>query len=92
MTERDYILVYTTILQKSYQLLISGGDLIIDDKNYLTAMADQLAQDGHVLPCSCYRFLSINGYLAANKHTNPRYIMALKAAFNEVSKYNGIKK
>lgn len=88
LTERGYILVYTTDITKSYQLLISGKvDLIIDDKNYLNAMADQLAQDeSRFTFVHAIDFLIINGYLAANKHTNPRYIMALKAAFNEVSK------
>ena len=74
LTERDYILVYTTDITKSYQLLISGKvDLIIDDKNYLNAMADQLAQDeSRFTFVHAIDFLSINGYLAANKHTNPR--------------------
>ena len=88
LTDRGYTVVYTSDINKSYQLLMSGKvDLIIDDKNYLTAMADQLAQDeSRFTFVHAIDFLSINGYLAANKHTNPRYIMALKAAFNEVSK------
>lgn len=95
LTERGYTVVYTSDINKSYQLLMSGKvDLIIDDKNYIAAMAEQLALDetrfsfAHAID-----FLTMKGYLAANINTDQRYVDALKAAFNEVvmtPRYNAV--
>ena len=69
-------------------------DLIIDDKNYIAAMAEQLALDeARFSFAHAIDFLTMKGYLAANINTDQRYIDALKAAFNEVimtPKYNAV--
>ncbi|MCF7500224.1 transporter substrate-binding domain-containing protein [Pseudoalteromonas sp. L1] len=88
LSERGYTLIYTSDITRSYQLLISGKvDLIVDDKNYIAAMADQLAQDEHNFTFAhTIDFLAMKGYLAANKNTDPNYIKALKDAFLDVAK------
>lgn len=95
LTERGYTVVYTSDINKSYQLLMSGKvDLIIDDKNYIAAMAEQLALDeARFSFAHAIDFLTMKGYLAANINTDQRYIDALKAAFNEVimtPRYNAV--
>ena len=88
LSERGYTIIYTSDITRSYQLLISGKvDLIVDDKNYIAAMAEQLAQDEQNFTFAhSIDFLAMKGYLAANKNTDPRYIKALKDAFEDVAK------
>ena len=88
LTERGYVVVYTSDITKSYQLLMAGKvDLIIDDKNYISAMAEQLALDEARFSFAyAIDFLTMKGYLAASLNTQPSYIKALKQAFVEVSK------
>ncbi len=95
LTDRGYTVVYTSDINKSYQLLMSGKvDLIIDDKNYIAAMAEQLALDERRFSFTHgIDFLTMKGYLAANINTEKRYVDALKKAFNEVMvtpKYNTV--
>ena len=50
-------------------------------------MAEQLAQDEQNFTFAhSIDFLAMKGYLAANKNTDPRYIKALKDAFEDVAK------
>ncbi|HIM95264.1 MAG TPA: transporter substrate-binding domain-containing protein, partial [Gammaproteobacteria bacterium] len=67
LTDRGYTVVYTSDINKSYQLLMSGKvDLIIDDKNYIAAMAEQLALDERRFSFTHgIDFLTMKGYLAA---------------------------
>ena len=95
LTERGYTVVYTSDINKSYQLLVSGKvDLIIDDKNYIAAMAEQLAlHEARFSFTHAIDFLTMKGYLAANINTEQRYIDTLKTAYNEVmmtSKYDAV--
>ena len=86
LTERGYTVVYTSDINKSYQLLMSGKvDLIIDDENYIAAMANELGLDESRLHFAfAIDFLAMKGFLAANKNTNPHHINALKNAFAEI--------
>ncbi|WP_105201236.1 MULTISPECIES: substrate-binding periplasmic protein [unclassified Pseudoalteromonas] len=81
--KRGFTVLQTTDIKHSYRLLLSGKvDLIIDDPNYVGAMAQQFN-----LPASHLRFisaieeLSVYGYLAANKDMDATTVANIKEAF-----------
>ncbi|KTF16951.1 substrate-binding periplasmic protein [Pseudoalteromonas sp. H105] len=88
LSKHGFDLLITSDIRKSYHLLLAKKvDLIIDDKNYLPAMGEQLAIDhGKLSFIYAIDELAVFGYLAANINTEAKIVGALKSAFNEVKK------
>ncbi|WP_138509171.1 substrate-binding periplasmic protein [Pseudoalteromonas ruthenica] len=86
--DRQFSTVQTADIKHSYRLLLSGKvDLVIDDPNYLGAMAKQFN-----VPTKELRFvrdieqLSVYGYLAAHVDSDPQLVANIKAAFSAIEK------
>ncbi|WP_462159609.1 substrate-binding periplasmic protein [Pseudoalteromonas sp. GB56] len=88
LAEREFVIVETTDIKQSYQLLLSGKvDLVIDDPQYINSMTQHFNLAPTQLTfIKAIDDLSVYGYLAANKDTDPSLIQRLQKAFDKIEK------
>ncbi|MEO2279648.1 substrate-binding periplasmic protein [Pseudoalteromonas pernae] len=88
LAEKQFAIVETTDIKQSYQLLISKKvDLVIDDPQYINSMSQHFNLAPTQLSfIKAIDDLSVYGYLAANKDTDPQLIKRLQKAFEIVEK------